>query len=61
MLVSSMSNLAKKPLQAKDQVASLRTFEIKAKEARDREGYLRYPQVCEEFLVWESEAVWPAE
>lgn len=36
----------------------LHRLEIRAKEERDRAGYLRQPQAGEE---WEAEAAWPAE
>jgi len=39
----------------------LRRLEIRALEERDREGYLRQPQVHEEVLAWEAAAVWPRE
>jgi len=39
----------------------LRQLEIRALEVRDREGYLKQPQMDEEVLVWEAEAAWPDE
>lgn len=39
----------------------LRRLEIRAKEERDREGYLRIPEDVEESHFWEAEASWPAE
>jgi metal-responsive CopG/Arc/MetJ family transcriptional regulator len=39
----------------------LRRLEIRSKEDRDREGYLRVPQSREESELWETEAAWPAE
>ena len=39
----------------------LRRLEVRAKEERDREGYLRQPHPPDESLVWEAEAAWPAE
>jgi metal-responsive CopG/Arc/MetJ family transcriptional regulator len=39
----------------------LRRLEVRALEARDREGYMRYPQDVEEARRWEAEAVWPVE
>ena len=38
----------------------LRRLEIRASEQRDRDGY-RNTQSRDEALVWEAEAVWPAE
>lgn len=37
----------------------LRTLEIRAKEERDRKGYLKCPQTPDPSLVWEREAAWP--
>ena len=37
----------------------LQRLEINAREERDRKGYARQPQ--DESLLWEAEAVWPAE
>jgi metal-responsive CopG/Arc/MetJ family transcriptional regulator len=39
----------------------LRRLEISAKEARDREGYLKRPHKPDESAAWEAEAVWPEE
>lgn len=39
----------------------LRRLEREGREARDREGYKRRPQSQRETLLWEEEAVWPAE
>jgi metal-responsive CopG/Arc/MetJ family transcriptional regulator len=39
----------------------LRRLEIRALEERDRQGYLRRPEVPDESRVWEAEAAWPAE
>jgi metal-responsive CopG/Arc/MetJ family transcriptional regulator len=39
----------------------LRRLDMRAREARDREGYSRQPQVEGESHVWEAEAAWPAE
>jgi metal-responsive CopG/Arc/MetJ family transcriptional regulator len=39
----------------------LRRLEIQAREERDRHGYVSRPQLADESLGWESEAVWPAE
>ncbi len=39
----------------------LRRLEVRAREERDRQGYLRRPQRADESLVWEAEATWPAE
>jgi len=39
----------------------LRRLEVRAKEERDREGYLRQPQARDESHLWEAEAAWPAE
>lgn len=39
----------------------LTRLEIRALEQRDREGYARLPQSKDESLIWEAEAVWPAE
>ena len=38
----------------------LRALEIRAKEEREREGYLKHPQTAEE-MSWEAEAAWPPE
>jgi metal-responsive CopG/Arc/MetJ family transcriptional regulator len=39
----------------------LQRMELRAKEDRDREGYLKQPQTPDEWGIWEKEAVWPAE
>jgi metal-responsive CopG/Arc/MetJ family transcriptional regulator len=39
----------------------LQRLELRAKEERDRQGYMRQPQGREEFQRWEEEAAWPAE
>lgn len=39
----------------------LRRLEIRALEQRDRDGYLRQPQVQEELRAWEAEMAWPEE
>ena len=39
----------------------LRRLEVRRKEQRDREGYLRQPQEKDGSLRWEAEATWPAE
>ncbi|HXW91494.1 MAG TPA: ribbon-helix-helix domain-containing protein [Terriglobales bacterium] len=39
----------------------LRRLELRAREECDRHGYARRPQAADESLVWEAEAVWPAE
>jgi metal-responsive CopG/Arc/MetJ family transcriptional regulator len=39
----------------------LRSLELRAWEERDREGYLRQPQLPDESRQWEEEASWPAE
>ena len=39
----------------------LRRLEVRANEERDRKGYLKQPHAPDEPLVWETEAVWPAE
>ncbi|HEX4066320.1 MAG TPA: ribbon-helix-helix domain-containing protein [Acidobacteriaceae bacterium] len=36
-------------------------LEIRAKEERDREGYLRHPQDPNELRLWEGKAAWPEE
>lgn len=38
----------------------LRKLEIRGLEDRDREGYSRQPQECDDSLVWEKESEWPA-
>ncbi|HXY48302.1 MAG TPA: ribbon-helix-helix domain-containing protein [Terriglobales bacterium] len=39
----------------------LRRLEVRANQERDRKGYARQRQASVESLVWEAEAVWPAE
>jgi metal-responsive CopG/Arc/MetJ family transcriptional regulator len=39
----------------------LLALEVRALEARDREGYSREPQQVTESTRWEAEAAWPAE
>ncbi len=39
----------------------LRKLEIQAREERDRKGYSSQRPAREVSLVWEAEAVWPAE
>jgi metal-responsive CopG/Arc/MetJ family transcriptional regulator len=39
----------------------LRALQLRALEARDRDGYLKRPQAREQFEVWEAEAAWPPE
>jgi metal-responsive CopG/Arc/MetJ family transcriptional regulator len=39
----------------------LRKLEVRAREERDREGYLGQPQTHDESHFWEAEAAWPAE
>jgi metal-responsive CopG/Arc/MetJ family transcriptional regulator len=39
----------------------LRRLEIRAKEERDREGYLRQQPIESEVAGWEAEAAWPEE
>jgi metal-responsive CopG/Arc/MetJ family transcriptional regulator len=39
--------------------AYLRRLEVRDKEARDREGYSRYPDSLDEPAVWEKVADWP--
>jgi len=39
----------------------LRRLEVRAREERDRKGYLDQPQARDESSVWEAEAAWPAE
>ena len=41
--------------------AHLRNLEIKDREARDREGYLRYPDSLDELSAWDKVADWPDE
>lgn len=39
----------------------LKRFDLRAKEQRDREGYLLQPHTRGEPQIWEAEAAWPAE
>jgi metal-responsive CopG/Arc/MetJ family transcriptional regulator len=39
----------------------LRRLETAAKEERDRQGYLKQPQLVDEAIRWEQEAAWPEE
>ena len=39
----------------------LRRLEARAREERDRQGYVRQPQAHKESFDWEAEAAWPAE
>jgi metal-responsive CopG/Arc/MetJ family transcriptional regulator len=39
----------------------LRRLELRAREERDRQGYLRHSQTEGEAEAWESEATWPEE
>ena len=39
----------------------LRRLELRAREERDRQGYMRQPQADAEARGWESEATWPEE
>ncbi len=39
----------------------LRSLEVRAREASDRQGYSRQPQRTGESRVWEAEAAWPPE
>lgn len=39
----------------------LRGLEMRAREERDRAGYMKQPQTVEDRLGWEAEATWPAE
>jgi metal-responsive CopG/Arc/MetJ family transcriptional regulator len=38
----------------------LQKIAVRAREERDREGYLRQPPVPDESRLWEAEAAWPA-
>jgi metal-responsive CopG/Arc/MetJ family transcriptional regulator len=37
----------------------LRCLAMRAKEERDRRGYVRRPEATEDSRVWETEAQWP--
>lgn len=39
----------------------LQRLEVRSREERDREAYLRQPQSPDESRLWEGEAAWPAE
>jgi len=39
----------------------LRRLELRAREERDRDGYMRQPKTREERPEWEAEAAWPQE
>lgn len=39
----------------------LRKLQVREMEQRDRDGYTKQPQMDQESLRWEAEAVWPAE
>jgi metal-responsive CopG/Arc/MetJ family transcriptional regulator len=39
----------------------LKKLEMRASEARDREGFAKRPQKHDESVLWEREAAWPAE
>lgn len=39
----------------------LKRLEMRASEARDREGYAKRPPKLDESALWEAEAAWPAE
>jgi len=39
----------------------LQRLELRAKEERDREGYLKQPQTRDESHMWEAEVAWLAE
>ena len=39
----------------------LQRLELRAKEEREREGYLRQPQNLDDVRLWESKAAWPEE
>jgi hypothetical protein len=54
--------LDKKLLHAREaRLENLRKLEVQACEARDREGYSKKPQTCDESHLWEAEAARPAE
>ena len=37
----------------------LQRLELRAKEEREREGYLKQPQHLDEVRLWEGKAAWP--
>jgi metal-responsive CopG/Arc/MetJ family transcriptional regulator len=39
----------------------LKRLEVRTSEERDRVGYARQQQTCDESTLWEAEAAWPAE
>lgn len=39
----------------------LQKLQARAKEERDREGYVKHPHASVDSASWEGEAVWPAE
>jgi metal-responsive CopG/Arc/MetJ family transcriptional regulator len=39
----------------------LQRLDLRAKQERDREGYLKHPQTRDESHMWEGEAAWLAE
>lgn len=39
----------------------LQRLELRAKEEREREGYLRQPQNLDDVRLWEGKAAWPEE
>jgi len=39
----------------------LKRLEVRTSEERDREGYAKQPQTCDEIPLWEGKAAWPAE
>ncbi len=39
----------------------LKMLEVRTSEERDRGGYAKRPQACDESTLWEAEAAWPAE
>ena len=39
----------------------LQRLEVRAKEKRDREGYVKHPPASIQSASWEAEALWPAE
>lgn len=39
--------------------AHLRSLDIRARERRDRDGYMRYPDSLDEPALWDKVAEWP--
>jgi metal-responsive CopG/Arc/MetJ family transcriptional regulator len=39
----------------------LQRLDLRAKEEREREGYMRKPQILDEVRFWEAKAAWPEE